>query len=45
MRALAAAALVAACVYVGFTYPILALTALFIFAAIGTTYELLRKQP
>ena len=44
MKPLAAAGLVLACVWAGFTYPILALTALLAFAAIGATYELIRTQ-
>lgn len=44
MRSVAAGGLVAACVYVGFTFPVLALTALLIFAALGTTYELIRTK-
>lgn len=44
MKSLAAAGLVAACVWAGLTYPLIALGALLIFAVIGGTYEILRTQ-
>ena len=44
MKPLATAGLVLACVYVGFTFPVLALTGLLAFAVIGATYELIRTQ-
>lgn len=43
MKPLAACGLVAACVYVGATFPVLALTALLIFAAIGAVCEVVRR--
>lgn len=44
MKPLATAGLVLACVYVGATFPVLALTALSAFALFGATYEILRTQ-
>lgn len=44
MKPLATAGLVAACVYAGYSFPIIALTALLAFALIGATYELIRTQ-
>lgn len=42
MKPLAATSLVLACVWAGATFPILALAALLVFAALGATYEILR---
>lgn len=44
MNALAAGALVAACVYVGISHPLIALTALIVFAVAGAIYDL-SKDP
>ncbi len=44
MKPLATAGLVAACVWAGFNYPVIALTALLTFALFGATYELVRTQ-
>jgi len=44
MRPLATAGLVAACVWAGFSFPIIALTALLAFALMGATYEAIRTQ-
>lgn len=43
MKPLATAGLVAACVYVGSTFPVLALTALLAFALFGAVYEVIRR--
>ena len=44
MKLAAVAGLIAVCVWAGTTFPVLALTGLFIFAVIGATYEAIRTQ-
>ncbi len=44
MKPFATAALVAACVWAGYSFPVLALAVLLALALFGATYELVRTQ-